>query len=173
MKGIFAENDDLLFAWRKFMLQCPLTKEEEKMLEPLRDGALHELVKKALLPQIDGDAPFFQMMDLANGLNVELKTKSVDEMLPIMEARAIEIDYLEQRFDELKTKKPAKKAISLAELGEIRGTKTLHDKYVNLVARNHLLSHVDSFINDIRNLAGLKKDSVEETIKKLRSNSAK
>lgn len=174
IKTLFADNDDLLFAWRKHMLGVALPAGEKKLLEVLRTGPAFELAKKALLPYVDGDAPFFTLMDLGNGLNVDMKSKPPEEIMPLIAARAIEQEYLENRYTELSTGKAVKGAITLESLGNIKGATALDiDAYVRLSARNHLLSHIDSFINDVRNLAGTKKESVEETMKRLGKNSTK
>jgi hypothetical protein len=45
--------------------------------------------------------------------------------------------------------------------------------FINIQARNYLLSYIDSFVNDLRNLAGQKDETIEQTKQRLAKDSTK
>jgi hypothetical protein len=172
MKNTFAENEDLLFIIRKFLLQFDLSNEEAKILKGSLTENLYNLLYKTFLPSIDPDAPIFQLTDMVMGLNIEMKSKGIDEMIPQIEAKQLEIEYLEQQFDELKTEKRKKNRIDLQLMASIKGKKP-EEAYRDITARNYLLSYIDSNIQQIKFLAGKKEETIEETVNRLKKDSSK
>jgi hypothetical protein len=171
MKGIFAGNDELLYAVRKSMLQLELNLGESTVLGGLTEEA-HKLLKKVFLPDLDGDSPLFQMTDMILGLGADIKSLSPDGAWSFIKAKELEIDYLAQQLEILRGRGESK--ISLEEMGDLSGAKTTREStYIKLIARNFLLSFIDSNCQQIKVLAGLKEESVEETLKKLAQNSNK
>jgi hypothetical protein len=171
-KALFADNEELLFAVRKVMLQMPLMVGEQAVVNGLTDEAF-ELMKKYFLPELDGDSPIFQMADLTLGLGADIKGLSPDGAWPFIKAKELEIDFVAQQLEVLRGREP-KTNVSLKELADLSGAKTTREqKYINLLAWNFLLSFVDSNINQMKVLAGLKTESVEQTIERLAKNSNK
>jgi hypothetical protein len=172
IKAVFADNEELIYIVRKVLLQFPLTDFETKMVKSSITPEVYEILRMRLLPDVNGDSPLTQLGDLYQSLNNDLKTKSVAEMAPLFAAKKIEIDYLTQQFEVLKDiEAPVKIKIVLDDLKYI--TEDAEETYVKTIARNFLLSYVDSFLNLIKNLAGTKAETAEEQEKRLKRDSSK
>lgn len=167
MKNTFADNEDFLFAIRKFLLGLEMTDGEKDMITLIK-GDLLTLLKKVFTPKIDGDAPFFQLVDMKSALNVDMKDRSEKDAIPYIEAKIIEIKFLEERFDILEGKKQLA-TITLEMLSDLQDPKA----YINMLARNYLLSYIDSFTNEIKLLSGKKEETIDQTVNRLRKNSNK
>lgn len=172
IKSLFSENEELLFLIRKVLLQFELTERENLILKNSINEDTYQLLRKTFLPEIDSEAPLFQLSDMRVALKNDLTAKDVDGMGPLFEAKKLEIDYLNQQFKILEglESNPSQK-IKLSDMARLDGDK--YQNYVNLTAWNYLMTYIDSYINELRNLANLKKETQEETIKRLRRNSAK
>lgn len=171
LKALFAGNEEPLYSIRKVMLQGELTEAEEVALRKLITPAVWGLLKKFFLPDIEVDAPLFQMSDLFIGLDSDLKN-GPDLAHPFILAKELEIAYLKQQMDVLggEDKKPK---IVFKDLTNTEKESTAEDKWVKLTARNYLLSFIDSNIQQIIFLAGTKEETVEETKERLKKNSNK
>ena len=167
IKNTFAGDDTYLYAVRKFMLGMELTEGEQNVINSFGDE-LKTLLKKVFMPEIDGDSPLFQLVDMQNALREEIKGKPRDEINTLIEAKALEIKYISQRIQELNGIH-ADDRINLKDLADLSND----DVIVNITARNYLLSYIDSFCNELKILAGNKEDSIEKTIENIKKNSAK
>lgn len=173
MKNTFADNDDLLFAVRKSLLGYELDKTEKKLVKGAMSPETHAILEKTFLPFVDVDAPLFQLTDLYMTLANDMKTLGVEAMAPLIQAKRLEIDYMRQELDVLKdVDAPVNRAFLLSELVDLGG-KSDDQAFVDITARNYLLSWIDSNIQQIKFLAGKKEESVQETLDRLQKNSAK
>jgi hypothetical protein len=177
IKHTFADNDELLYAIRNVLLQFPLTKEEKEALKAQITPEVYAVLKKKLLPEISPDAPLTQLADLRQTLTNDLKTKTVEEMAPLFDAKRIVLSYLEQQMFTLTTTdfvpvaKTAEVTIALSELAVL--TADPYTNFVNTTARNFILGFVDPMLRDFLVLAGRKDDSVGKTKLDLIRNSSK
>jgi hypothetical protein len=167
IKGLFAENDALLYALRKSLLGFVLDENESAIIKGLSKEAL-KLIRKTFLPTLDPASPFFQLTDMAMGLNVDIKEKSEDEALPLIIAKAIEIQYM----DEALRKVEGEDATFTYNLNDL-SLLTDENVFVNITARNYLLSYIDSNCKQLEFLAGTKDETVEQTVARLQKNSNK
>ena len=168
IKAVFADNDDLLYLIRNVLLQFPLTAEEMKMLRSAMTPEVISVLRKRILPEVSPDAPFSQLSDLYQTLNNDLNTKSSGEMELLFEAKQLEIDYLTQQFLVLEGKDVEQKII-LDDLKDLRSD----NAYVNTKARNFILAYVDQMLILVKNIAGEKKETVEEAKKRMQRDSTK
>jgi len=175
LKGLFADNEELLFSVRKVMLQFELTKQEEITLKKNINETTFALLKKVFLPELEGDAPIFQLTDMILGLGSDIKDKPIELAMPYIQAKDIEIKYLAQRLEALRGNDiPEMAEISLADMAKIKLTKTNAESvYANILARNFILSFVDTHIQQMKFLAGLKEETVEQTKDRLQKDSNK
>jgi hypothetical protein len=169
MKGLFSDNEELVFAIRKVMLQLDLNLGEQAVLNGLTDEGF-AVIKKLFLPEFDGDSPITQLADLRIGLDI--KSLSPDGAWPMIKAKELEIDYIKQQLEQLRDRGEVK--IKLSDLGDLSGNKPTREQvYINFTAWNFLVSFVDGMINQLKILSGLKTESVEETLKRLAATSNK
>lgn len=99
--GIFGASDMLPRLFRKRMLQLPLTDDEITVLKahfPENEPITH-LMKKILSPEIDGDAPFYQPVDLYHWAKVEDQHEEI-AVISIL-SREIMKSYLDHMFTRL------------------------------------------------------------------------
>lgn len=171
LKSMFADNEELLFIIRKIMLQVGLTDDEAKIAKEMITDANLPLLYKVFLPTIDADAPFFQMTDLVLGLNQDIAKSDPVTSFPLIKAKELELEYIAQQLRVLSGEK-VKPKIILSELADLSG-KNPEKLFINVTARNYLLSYVDSNVAQMKFLAGMKQETVEETKARLARNSNK
>jgi hypothetical protein len=173
IKATFAENDILVSAIRKVFLQAELYPEEKESLKFFKDDAV-KVLKKTFLPEIDANAPLFQLVDPYLTLGNETKDKPLEDFVFYLKAREIVVDYIAQQFTTFENTLPTT-SIRLSDLIISKGMpySELHDVQIRIYARNYILSYVDSQINQLIFLAGLKTETVDQTIERLKKNSTK
>ena len=172
MKAVFAEDREKLYIIRKVMFQFPLTDEEKSALQSFVTEPVFALMKKTFVPYLEPDAPLFQMSNLVLGLGADTKSLSPDGAWPFIKAKELEVSYIEQQLKALHGESEQK--IILSELTSLDYPKAQREQvYINILAWNFLLSFIDSNIQQIMFLAGLKHETVEQTMVRLRSDSAK
>lgn len=167
MKNTFSENDELLVAIRKVFLQLPLQQFEKELIQGI---AQHEevitLLRKSILPEIDGDAPFNQVIDL--WMTVETKDKEPESAYLQLVAREKLINYLEQQLKVLTGGAEKIKFSTLVDL-----SKPKDEVFTNMIMRNTLIHHIEMQLNTFSILAGQKNETVEQTRERLLKDSLK
>lgn len=171
IKNTFAENDELLKALRKVFLQMELTVTDKAVLNVFHSEELLAVVRKAWLPSLDANAPAHQLIDLY--MTVDIKDKTPQEAFPHIVARQIVIEYLEQQLETLQTLDTLKEERRFTSLipSDVIGDE--FSTYVNLTARNIIIAHTEMQLEQMRVLAGQKDETLEETQRRLQSNSSK
>jgi len=175
IKNSFAENEELLKAMRKVFLQLPLSEADEIAIRGNFGGkqGIKDLLRKTFMPELDGNAPFGQLIDL--WMSVDVKEKPLEDMMPVFKARQLLIELLEQQLvsmDSLSEGKEVKEKIKIADLTELK-TRTVDKFYTNVIARNTLITHVDSQLMQLEALAGLKDETLEQTLERLKKDSSR
>lgn len=175
MKAVFANNENLLFIIRKVMLQGELTEDERNTITSTMTPELYKLCRKVFLPEIDLDAPLFQIADPYIGLNADVEKVGPEEFWPVYQAKKLEFDFIDQQLECLRdVNEHAEPKISFKDMVKGKGTKAGKEElYVNIMARNYLLSFVDSSLQQIKFLAGSAEETVEETKERLAKDSSK
>lgn len=171
IKNTFAENDTILKVVRKVMLQLPMSEAEEiaKINTFKNNPELIAVMNKCYLPDITDDVPFSQLIDL--WMTINIKEMSPETASNHLNARYIVINYVNEQLKVLadEIKKPG---LKLSELLPQIGSDD-RKMYVNLLARNTIIEHTEQQILMLTALAGMKTETVEETIERLRKNSNK
>lgn len=172
IKNTFADNDGLLIPIRKSLIQAPMTKEEIALVKTtfMKGGTTLALLKKALVPEIDGNAPLFQMVDL--WATIDTKEKVPSDIYGQIVARDILIKYLKAQFAVFYDGDTKAKNIDFSKMTAIEGRDETM-AYAYLLARNTILTHIDFQLNMLKMLAGQKEESVDETKDRLKKDSAK
>ncbi len=101
IKSTFADDHKLLKAIRKVMLQLELREEEDVLIRSTFHGGknLMDIVRQVFLPEIDGDSPLGQVIDL--WMTIDIKDKDPADAFVQINAREIVIDYIRQQIDTL------------------------------------------------------------------------
>lgn len=173
IKTVFADNDVLLYAIRKVLLQFPLSEVETNLLKLQITPEVHAVLKKRMLPDISDDFPLTQLADVMTTLNQDIKTKTPEEMVPLFNAKLLENQYLTERFEALADVSVEKEpTVVLKELRNIKG-KDASEVFVNMTAYLFLLGYIDPMLMLVRNIAGAKDETPEEQVARMRRDSNK
>ena len=173
LKSTFAENDELLYTIRKVLLQFELSENDIREIKRQVTPELMRLLRKKILPDIGDEFPLTQLPDLRSTLQHDLTTRVPEEMAPFFEAKQLEIDYLEQQLTRLADiDAPLVEQIRLDDLRNLKG-KLPHKAFVDTTARNFILGYVDPMLIQIKSLAGLKEETLEQQKERLTRNSSK
>jgi len=169
IKSAFSENDELLMVIRKIFLQMPLNALELSMSETFIKSKSDVLavIRKSFLPTIDPNAPLGQIVDL--WMNVPIEDKNPETAKPHIEIRKRFIEYIEQQLDYLEGK--GKEVIYFRDFERLEISD--FEDYVRLYTRKTILSHIEQRLLELLILAGSKEETQEETLKRLKKNSAK
>ena len=172
IKGVFAENDDLLKTMRKVFYQMPLNAVDLSALELTfkNKPELNRVLRKCFLPEIEADVPFQQQIDL--WMTIQLKEMMVGEASVHLDSIQIWIDYMNQQLEVLKTGKYKKPKIDFKELTDIKEDIPT-ERFAKVLARNTIINHVEQQLNQILILAGMKTETPEETLERLSKDSNK
>jgi hypothetical protein len=170
IKNAFADNDELLKVVRKAFFQMELTDEDIKNLSVLGNDAMLSLLRKIFLPEIDAYMPIGQNIDL--WMTIDVKEKEPYKVLWELQGRAKVIDAVEAGLARVKIPyKEGREGIRtftpnlLPSLPEAT--------MVDLIARNTIITHVEQQLFQLKVLAGMKQETVEETKTRLSKDSSK
>ena len=127
------------------------------------------LLRKSLIPEIDPEAPFNQVIDL--WVSIDTKEKLAEDAYLDMRARDIVIKYLEEMFNLITGKGSSCRELKSLIYNEGKDKETA---FVELQARNTLLTHIDLHLQELRILAISNSElSPEEQQKKIQMDSSK
>lgn len=170
LKSTFAEQEDIMILIRKFLLQGDINKEEMNLLTKYRQNPdVVAILKKAVAPELDKLAPPSQTVDLFT--HMDLNPTPADHAYLIIQARHLAKKYLDQRFDAFAGKKIVK---PISFDGLIEPEEDFKQTYINFIARNFLLPHIDSqLFGSLMIIAGTKEETPEEQRKRLLRDSNK
>lgn len=169
LKGALAENTTLLSAIRKVFLEDKLSANEKKALETGIRGneAIQEVITRHYCPELVVDAPIGQVQDRLTSLGLDAFTPDV----AVMHADSVERTEkcLKEHLNELFT---GEKATSYQELYKL-DKDDVEETYTGLLARNRYISDCERLTYHLHLLAGRKDETAEETMERLRKDSAR
>lgn len=165
-KATFATNLEFLKTIRKVFLQLPLEQNEKDSLQYLlKDNTdLLEALRMMFLPELDGDMPLGQNMDL--WMTLDISNRLPEDAHLHLKSRKLLIDMLEAGLSELTDPQESDKY-------QFKLTDDSEEDFINVIARNTFVSHIDQVLNQIKFLAGKKSETVEETKTRLAKDSTK
>lgn len=176
IKNTFAENEELLYAFRKVLLQFPVSEIDKSIIKKSFNDNVLAVVAKRILPEMSDEFPIGQAGDFYQTLNGDLNVKSVEEMEATFDAKQLQVEYLTQQMNVMKSiyngTDAVEETIKLDELKNLRG-KTAYERYFHTKARNFLLSYIDSMLALINSTAGQKKETVDEAKTRMKRDSSK
>lgn len=175
MRNSLKDNDLLLKIVRKRLLQMDLEETDQALLLKLmpEGSQLFNLIKKTVHPELDGDAPFFQMVDLQT--NADVKDKPLEIACVNILAREIMAEYLTEVFDKFHSHevsfKNKFKELTSDVYNKLKDNE--QELCASFLARNTLVSHIDFQLNQLLILANTKKVTQEELEKRNEKKSTK
>jgi len=152
------------------MFQFGLTSSEKDTLLGL-SKEVKGLLRKTFLPELDSEAPLFQLTNLNVALGSDIKGFSPDGAEFFIRAKELEIEYLDQQLRILEGEK-VKESIQFSDWSITKGKKA-EQAYIEILAWNWMLSFIDSNIQQVKILGGTKEETVEQTKERLARDSSK
>ena len=169
LKATFAERDDLLKAIRKVFLQMDISEKEDIMIKGAMKENVVELLRRFFLPELEGDDAVGNGVDL--WMTIKIDDKEPDQAKPHVMARQALISYMEIQLEVLANGGATEK-LDFKKLSNVFN-KDAEEMYMDLVARNTIIMHVQQQLMQIKLLAGTKEESPSETIERLHKDSSK
>lgn len=174
IKNTFTENDDLVNAIAKVLLQLPITAKEKDILKSALNGKteLYYLLSKVFNPQLT-DGSIFSAVDL--WMTLDLDGKHIEDVKSYAEARELLIYLIQQQLSVLSSYV----FDTVAEITYVLDSllvlddRSSEEVFVNLTARNTLINHVRSQLAQLYVLAGQKDETVEQMKDRLKKDSTK
>ena len=164
IKNTFFENEALLKIIRKKFLQLPLHQFEKIAGASLLSKDVLKIVRKMILPEMDGDAPITQITDHWQFYRESSQPNFIQYSDKYIEARRIMINYLEGQMSWIEGKGEGK--MNFKDL-------TIFDDFENLYARQMIVDNVELGLNQLLLMASIKEETPEEMNKRLTQNSNK
>ena len=162
IKETFKDNLPLLKAIRKVFLQIELSEREDIIIRKTIKGDVHKILSKLFLPQIDGDAPIKEVLDLM--MTIDLVARVPEDAKWHMRARKQLITYLTERLMVLEGADMANIGIiDFKSLSELTDNDT--EDYINLLTRNTILNHIETILEKINITANTEDLTPEEQAK--------
>ena len=164
----FAENLEALIAVRKVFLGKELTEKQDLLFKEFVSSKpeVIKVLRKAFLPEVEGDEPLHQIIDLY--MTIKIEEMDIEKANLMIDARTVLIDYLKRVFNRIEGGEESPKITDLMDF-----SKTPEERYVNLVARNTIIGHIELMLNQMQVLAGNKGESPEELKERLQKDSSK
>lgn len=173
IKNTFAENDELLYAIRNVFFQFPLTDGQKVLIKNGVTPEVLNVLKKRILPDPAPEFPINQIPTILSTLTNDLKSRTVEDLIPLFEAKDIEIKYLEQQFKLLSGDAVVdENSIILSELSKIDLNNPIKT-HSNLSAYLFILGYVDPMLGFIKSIAGNKGETIENQKKRMMRDSSK
>ncbi len=167
LKKAFAENDALLISIRALLLGFPIRKSEaDVIVATFKDDNVKEAFRKKLYPILSPTSLIGQGGAYWFGTDAEIIGRDPETIAQIVNSKHLVFEMLEQGMSLLAD--PTGKKISL----DFPDTKT--DPFqIGLIAVNKYVSAVGTAVSLVKAVAGRKDETVEETKKRLMTDSNK
>lgn len=174
LKSTFEDRDDLLFAIRKVFLQMDISEQEDVMLRGILKDNVKKLLKKIIIPDLDGNAPITQIASLWLHYMPKLQAMDNEKAYIYLDAMEIVEKYLVQQtkvlFGEDVKINIKHKDLEYMDAIADEGRRT---KYVNRIAWHDIITAVEARLMDIPILIGQVEKTAEEIEKIRKQNSSK
>lgn len=158
LRNTFKDDNSLLYSLRNYFLGLP---EKIENLKP----ELLALLKKTLLPEIIPDIPFFQQASLYLSLG-KIQELNPSVALLHIEAKDLQIEYIQQRYDLLIGKDINNDEIILDDLKK-KSDKNPEERFITMMAFLNILGFIEGKFYELNKLANQKEETPEEQKKRL------
>ncbi|MCP3684620.1 MAG: hypothetical protein GY861_18290 [bacterium] len=172
IKTTFGDNDERFFSIRKLMLQMDLNKTDVANLKVFKESKeAMAVLRKAFLPELEADAPIAQPVDLYLTLN--FAEKSPEDALDQIMIRALVMDYIDQQLSVLDCNRA--EVISFEKLTSLEDTcrSNAVNTFVNFSARNMIINHTEQRFQELKMLANIEPETLEEVEERMAKDSNK
>jgi hypothetical protein len=172
IKNTFAEQEETLILIRKFIFQGKMSESEIGYVRTHGNSPeIMAVLRKALCPMIEKQAPPFQTVDLLSSIDFQTIPHEHAEL--IIKGRQKAIKFLQQRLDQMTSDGDASGSDDIMFDSLVAPNNDPKEAHVNILARNFLLSHVDTqLFNSLLVIAGTKDEDPAEQKRRLQQDSS-
>lgn len=168
IRATLKDNEELIYALRKFFFQLELSEAEWLELKKIKPEFI-QVLRKEFLGGVEFETPLLMTFDPF--VFKEIITNSREDVYYLAEGKMLVLEYFEQSLDALEFGK--EEIIKLESLKPKKG-QAVDERYVNIYARNVIISVVENALNDFKHLSLMPEEETgEEREKKLAKNSNK
>ena len=168
IKSAFAENDVLLIAVRKLFFGQEISEDEKKMIKAT---FVNEDVVNALRRKVYGlnsfETPIGQLSDFWLGVESQIFGASRDTVYQAVMSKELVLDMFTKGFNLLTNPDGEKVNVDINPMIEA------DPLGVKIIARNLYMKAIETGLLGVKTIAGMKTESTEEAVKRLKQDSSK
>lgn len=167
IKQTFAENDYLLQTLRKLFFGQELSESDKDLiLKTFKSQELRDVLQHKVYGLNNLDTPIGQISDFWLNTESQIFGASKDTIKQAIESKKQVLEMFKKSFELLTNPDGEKVDVSF-------NPDTCDELGIELIARNIYMKSIEGALIAIKGIAGMKEESVEQTIKRLQKDSAK
>lgn len=168
IKSVFAENDALLVTMRKLFFGAELTVDEKKLITTtFSNKEVIEVFRRKVYSTDNYNTPIGQLSDFWLGVESQVFGASRDTVYQAVLSKEFVLSMFNKGF-ELLTNPDGEKVD--VKVGVSIDTDPLA---VKIIARNLYMKAIETGLHAVKVIAGMKTETVESAVKRLKSDSSK
>lgn len=169
IKQSFAENDSLLKLMRKLFFGYELTEEEAKLIKAtFKSKELVEIVRRKIYGKVNVDGQIGAANDFWLGAESQIFGAQRDTIIQTVESKSKVLAMFERAMELLV--EPNGEKVSIAYDPASLESDPLQ---TGLIARNLYIKALETALFTIKSIAGQKSESLDDTLKRIKKDSAR
>lgn len=167
IKEIFADNEFLLVAVRKLFFGVDISESEKKLIKTtFAKDEVVKLLQRKVFSLNNYETPVGQLSDFWLGVESQIFGASKETIKQAVESKKKVYAMFVKAFDLLKNPDGEKVDISIENM-------EIDELGINLLARNLYMMGIENGLNAMNIIAGKKEETLEQTLQRIRVDSAK
>ena len=168
IKSVFSENDELLVMLRKLFFGYELTTDEKKVvLSNFSNPETIEVLRRKVYSVNNLNTPIGQLTDFWLGVESQIFGASRDTIYQAIESKKLVIDMFVKGFNLLTNPDGEKVDTNMSPMIES------DPLGIKVIARNLYMKAIETALHSVKVIAGMKTETTEEAVKRLKDDSAK
>lgn len=167
LKQVFAENEYLLQTLRKLFFGYELSQEDKDLvIQTFKSQEVRDVLRHKIYGLNNVNTPIGQVSDFWLNTESQVFGQSKDTIKQAIQSKKIILGMFEKSMELLTNPDGEKVDVSF-------NPDTCDELGIDLIARNIYMKSVENALLGIKTIAGQKTESVEQTMKRLKKDSAK
>lgn len=168
IKSVFAENDALMLAIRKLFFGASINEDEKKaIVEAFASQEVRDVFQRKVYGLNNFDTPIGQLSDFWLGAETQVFGASRDTIYQTVESKKLVLSMFEKAFKLLQN--PDGEKVDITSFPDV----IADELQVGLIARNLYMKAIETSLLTIKSIAGIKGETMEQTLKRLEADSSK
>lgn len=169
IKGVFAENDELLFTMRKLFFGAEITIEEKQLIKnTFQNKAVVDVFQRKLYSKENYGTEIGHVSDFWLGAETQIFGASRDTIHQAVRAKETILESFEKAIALLSNPDGER-----VDVNKMKMSLEADPLAVGLLVRILYMKAIESALHSVKTIAGLKSETVEETTKRLLKDSSK